>query len=146
MWNGGSTARTRSLPGSRTGGSPRVVSRHWLVAAERLAWVNMAPFGNPVVPPVYWRTAKSWNHRVRRQHDLLHGPQADVPADNKHLSFHDLLANDGIYEIYPITDVAGWWSLCAESKARHRSDRWRLFAERQSERIMNLHVAPVCVE
>jgi hypothetical protein len=33
---------------SRTGGSPRVVSRYWLVAAERLAWVSMAPFGKPV--------------------------------------------------------------------------------------------------
>lgn len=31
---------------------------------------------------------------------------ANVPADNKHLTFHDLLENDGIYEIYPVTDVA----------------------------------------
>ncbi len=32
---------------------------------------------------------------------------ANVPTDNKHLSFHDLLDNDGIYEVYPVTDVAG---------------------------------------
>ncbi|MGB8609251.1 long-chain-fatty-acid--CoA ligase [Bradyrhizobium sp.] len=31
---------------------------------------------------------------------------ANVPADNEHLTFHDLLENDGIYEIYPVTDVA----------------------------------------
>jgi long-chain acyl-CoA synthetase len=32
---------------------------------------------------------------------------ANVPTDNKHLTFYDLLDNDGIYEIYPVTDVAG---------------------------------------
>jgi long-chain acyl-CoA synthetase len=31
---------------------------------------------------------------------------ANVPADNKHLTFHDLLENDGVYEIYPVTDAA----------------------------------------
>jgi long-chain acyl-CoA synthetase len=30
---------------------------------------------------------------------------ANVPADDRHLTFHDLLENDGIYEIYPVTDV-----------------------------------------
>jgi long-chain acyl-CoA synthetase len=32
---------------------------------------------------------------------------ANVPTDNKHLTFHDLLDNDGIYQIHPGTDVAG---------------------------------------
>jgi long-chain acyl-CoA synthetase len=32
---------------------------------------------------------------------------ADVPTDNKHITFHDLLDNDGIYQTYPVTDVAG---------------------------------------
>ena len=31
---------------------------------------------------------------------------ANVPTDNKHLTFHDLLDNDGIYQIHPVADVA----------------------------------------
>ena len=32
---------------------------------------------------------------------------ANLPSDNKHLTFHNLLDNDGIYLVYPVTDVAG---------------------------------------
>ena len=32
---------------------------------------------------------------------------ANVASENKHLTFHDLLDNDGIYQIYPIADIAG---------------------------------------
>ena len=57
MWKGGSTARMRSWPNSTTLVSPLTVSKNWLHAAIRLAWVSIAPLGKPVVPPVYCNTA-----------------------------------------------------------------------------------------
>ena len=31
---------------------------------------------------------------------------ADVPADDKHVAFQDLLANDGKYTLHPLGDLA----------------------------------------
>ena len=30
---------------------------------------------------------------------------ANVPSDNRHFAFHDLLHNDGIYQVYPVTEL-----------------------------------------
>ena len=58
MWKSGSTQSVRSPPSVIAGGSVRVaVSMYCAQAAARLAWVSIAPFGRPVVPPVYWMTA-----------------------------------------------------------------------------------------
>ena len=35
------------------------ISRYCAQAAVRLAWVSIAPLGEPVVPPVYWMTASA---------------------------------------------------------------------------------------
>ncbi len=54
-WKNGSAARMRSRPGS-------VVWNHATACAalaDRLAWLSMAPFGVPDVPPVYCSTARS---------------------------------------------------------------------------------------
>src|SRR6266511_3400916 len=31
----------------------------WMTLAKMFPWVSIAPLGVPVVPPVYWRTARS---------------------------------------------------------------------------------------
>ena len=54
-WKKGSTPIMRSRPGSSEG----FQSSAWWILAWRFAWVSIAPFGTPVVPPVYWKTATS---------------------------------------------------------------------------------------
>ena len=54
-WKNGSTASTRSCPGFTSLNQRRICT----VFAYRLAWVSIAPFGVPVVPPVYCSTAMS---------------------------------------------------------------------------------------
>src|SRR2546426_10914248 len=53
-WNSGTATSTRS--GTPRSGTQRAVC---IAFATRLRWVSIAPFGVPVVPPVYWRTATS---------------------------------------------------------------------------------------
>ena len=55
MWKNGSTPIMRSLPSS----TPSSHITAWWALAYRLAWDSIAPFGTPVVPPVYCRTARS---------------------------------------------------------------------------------------
>ena len=57
IWKSGSTASTFSVPSTRTGSSPCCMALSCWHAAIRFLWVSIAPFGNPVVPPVYCRTA-----------------------------------------------------------------------------------------
>ncbi len=52
-WNSGSTPSTRS---TTCGGRFRHAFT-WATLMAMLAWVSMAPFGVPVVPPVYCSTA-----------------------------------------------------------------------------------------
>ena len=54
-WKNGSTPIMRSLPGSIWGFQRSA----WWMLAWRFACVSIAPFGKPVVPPVYWNTAIS---------------------------------------------------------------------------------------
>ena len=71
MWNGGSTASMRSSP-SRNAFAPAViVSRYCALAAVRLACVSIAPFGSPVVPPVYCSTAIASAGSPMRMRDRL---------------------------------------------------------------------------
>src|SRR5208283_76504 len=53
MWERGIVASTTSSPGS----SQMFQAFPWTTFATRLRCVNIAAFGRPVVPPVYWRTA-----------------------------------------------------------------------------------------
>ena len=59
MWKSGSTTSSFSFASSSTFGSPCVSTHTWLQAVVRLPWVSMAPFGWPVVPPVYCSTASA---------------------------------------------------------------------------------------
>ena len=54
-WKKGRTASIRSAPGTRPG--DQAVT--WRQFAARFACVSIAPFGSPVVPPVYCSTATS---------------------------------------------------------------------------------------
>ena len=53
MWNKGATVTVRSP--SR---SPRPALNPLITFHNRLSWVNIAPFGRPVVPEVYRKTAE----------------------------------------------------------------------------------------
>ncbi len=55
MWKNGMTASVRSSPSRRPGFHAFTCRR----LAQRLAWVSIAPFGEPVVPPVYCSAARS---------------------------------------------------------------------------------------
>src|SRR5438034_634840 len=57
MWNHGTTPNTRS---SGVWPSQRRISSQF---TTRLPWVSSAPFGTPVVPEVYWRSAVSASAR-----------------------------------------------------------------------------------
>src|SRR5437773_9549836 len=54
-WNSGIAPRTRSEPGDFVANQATVC----IAFATRFRWVSIAPFGVPVVPPVYWSTATS---------------------------------------------------------------------------------------
>ncbi len=54
-WNMGSTAYTTLVPRDTVG----THARDWAAFALRLRCVSSAPFGAPVVPLVYWITARS---------------------------------------------------------------------------------------
>ena len=56
MWYSGSGAMRISQPSLRL--AP-ISALHCNMLATRLRWVSMAPFGDPVVPPVYCSTATS---------------------------------------------------------------------------------------
>ena len=55
IWKNGRTERNVSFPTSAFENQ----WRHWIVFATKFPWVRIAPFGMPVVPPVYWRRAMS---------------------------------------------------------------------------------------
>src|SRR6266498_2533497 len=57
MWKYGMTTRYFSWPPIVYAGF--VHDSVWTTFAQRLPCVSIAPFGVPVVPPVYWRTARS---------------------------------------------------------------------------------------
>ena len=54
-WKKGATLRNRSSPSLRSVSQLRI----WVKLATRFRWVSIAPFGTPVVPPVYCSTARS---------------------------------------------------------------------------------------
>src|SRR5436189_4646156 len=57
MWKYGITTRYFSWPPIVYAGF--VHDSVWTTFAQMLPCVSIAPFGVPVVPPVYWRTARS---------------------------------------------------------------------------------------
>src|SRR5437667_454119 len=79
-WKRGIAPRTRSGPCAPVTNH----AAHWAAFATRFRWVSIAPFGVPVVPPVYCRTATSSGFAGSEDREESHDEVGRVREEEGH--------------------------------------------------------------